>query len=227
LSEDGIRLVLFDCDGTLVDSQHAIVAAMVAAWRAHGLPDPPARDVRRIVGLPLVPAIATLLPRDTAAAPDRIAESYKQAFFELRRRPDHVEPLYPGAQAALEALEAADLLLGIATGKSRRGLVATLDRHRLAGRFVTLKTADDGPGKPAPDMVVQAMAEVGAEPRHTVVVGDTVYDVLMARNAGVAAIGVAWGYHEAHQLRAAGAARIIRRFGELPATVAEVMGYER
>jgi phosphoglycolate phosphatase len=227
VTEAGVRLVLFDCDGTLVDSQHVIVAAMVAAWRAHGLVDPSAHAVRRIVGLPLVQAIAMLLPRDATAAPERVAESYKEAFFELRRRPDHVEPLFPGVAGTLQALDAADLLLGVATGKSRRGLVATLDRHGLTHRFVTLKTADDGPGKPAPDMVVQAMAEVGAEPRDTVVVGDTVFDVEMARNAGVPAIGVAWGYHEVGELRGAGAARIVHRFGEVPGAIAAVLGPAR
>ncbi len=218
---NGISLVLFDLDGTLVDSQHAVVAAMTQAWRAHGLDDPAAEEVRRVIGLPLATGIAALLPDHARVAPERLAESYRESFLELRRRPDHVEPLYPGARAALDALRAAGRLLGIATGKSRRGLIATLERHGLVDRFVTLKTADDGPGKPAPDMVVQAMAEVGARPGGTTMVGDTVFDIQMARGAGVRAIGVAWGYHGVDELRAAGAARVVRNFAELPAAVAD------
>lgn len=219
----GISLVVFDCDGTLVDSQHSVVAAMTAAWRAHGLPDPAAGDVRRVIGLPLVTGVAALLPRGATVAAERVAESYRQAFFELRRRRQVVEPLFPGATEALDALEAAGWLLGIATGKSRRGLIATLEGHGLADRFVTLSTADDGPGKPAPDMVLRAMAEVGAEPDATIVVGDTAFDMVMARDAGVRAIGVAWGYHPPVELRAAGASRVVHGFDELPAAVAEVM----
>ncbi len=215
-----ISLVLFDLDGTLVDSQHAVVAAMTEAWRAHGLGDPPPDQVRRMIGLSLKAAVAQLLPAGAPAAPERVADSFRQAFLRLRQRPDHAEPLFPGATAALDALAAAGRLLGIATGKSRRGLDATLDMHGLAGRFATLKTADDGPGKPAPDMVIEAMAEVGATARHTAVVGDTVFDMAMALGAGVRAIGVAWGYHRVDELTAAGAELVIESFAELPAAVA-------
>ncbi len=218
-----VSLVVFDCDGTLVDSQHTVVAAMTEAWRAHGLSEPEAGEVRRVIGLPLVTGVASLLPEGAAVAPERLADSYRQAFSELRRRRQVVEPLYPGARAALDALEAAGRLLGIATGKSRRGLIATLEGHGLAGRFVTLNTADDGRGKPAPDMVVRAMAEVGAAPEATMVVGDTVFDVGMARNAGVRCIGVGWGYHPHEELAAAGADRVVHSFAELPAAIADIL----
>ncbi|MFQ5955405.1 MAG: HAD-IA family hydrolase [Kiloniellales bacterium] len=215
-----VSLVLFDLDGTLVDSQHAVVMAMTEAWRAHGLGDPPQDQVRRVIGLSLKAAIAALLPDGAPVAPERVADSFRQAFLQLRQQSDHIEPLYPGATVALDALETAGRLLGIASGKSRRGVIATLAQHGLTERFATLKSADDGPGKPAPDMVVQAMAEVGAGPRHTAVVGDTVFDMQMAMGAGVQAIGVAWGYHRADELRAAGARRVVHSFAELPAAVA-------
>jgi len=218
-----ITLIVFDCDGTLVDSQHTVVAAMTEAWRTHGLPDPEAGEVRRIIGLPLVTGVASLLPDGAAVAPERVADSYRQAFFDLRRRRQVVEPLYPGATAALDAIEAAGRLLGIATGKSRRGLIATLEGHGLVERFVTLNTADDGAGKPAPDMVLRAMAEVGAGPAATLVVGDTSFDMAMARNAGVRCIGVGWGYHPADELAAAGADRVVHSFAELPAAIAEAL----
>jgi phosphoglycolate phosphatase len=117
--------------------------------------------------------------------------------------------------AALEALDSAGCLLGIATGKARRGLLATLERHGLGSRFVTLQTADSNPGKPHPAMLLRAMAETGADPDRTVLVGDTSYDMEMARRAGARAVGVAWGYHDRRELEAAGADRIVERCEEL------------
>lgn len=220
------RLAVFDCDGTLVDSQHNIVAAMAAAWRAHGLGPLPAMSVRRTVGLPLLQAVASLHPLGSREAHLALTDSYKEASYGLRQQPDHHEPLYPGTVEALDAMEAAGYLLAVATGKSRRGLDATLSRHGLEGRFIALKTADDGPGKPHPHMLEQAMAEVGAGPGSTVMVGDTVFDIEMARNAQVRSIGVSWGYHDPDELRAAGAAGVIDDFGELAALAATLLGGE-
>jgi phosphoglycolate phosphatase len=217
------RLVIFDCDGTLVDSQHHIVSAMHAAFGAHGLALPPADAVRRTVGLPLGVAIQRLLP--AGFDPAAVIEAYKQAAVAQRSHPDHEEPLFPDLVETLDRLEAAGHLLGIATGKARRGLDFTLASHRLTGRFVTLQTSDVvAAGKPAPDMTLQAMAEAGAEPASTIVVGDTTYDMEMARNAGVAAVGVSWGYHDEAMLRGAGASRIISSFRQLPDVVTELLG---
>lgn len=206
-----LRLALFDCDGTLVDSQFAILDAMTSAWAAHGLGEPDPQEVRRMVGLPLVQAVALLLPD---LDPDKhvdVAESYKEAFAALRRRGDLHEPLFPGIRDSLDALEAQGVLLGVATGKSRRGLDAVLAHHGLADRFVTLQTSDIGPGKPHPDMVHRALAETGVNFADTVVIGDTTYDIQMARNARVASVGVSWGYHAVAELEAAGADRIVHR----------------
>lgn len=208
-----LRLVVFDCDGTLVDSAHSIIEAMSLAWAAHGLSVPPEDHlVRSVVGLSLVEAIARLLPEGRSDDHHRLAEHYKTAFFDIRNRPGHEEPLYAGAREAIDALAAAGVLLGVATGKSRRGLEATLGRHGLLDRFVTLKTADDGPGKPAPGILLDAMAETGVTPYNTVMVGDTVYDVTMAVNAKVAPLGVDWGYHESAALTAAGAVAVLDTF---------------
>lgn len=204
-----LRLALFDCDGTLVDSQHAIVDSMTEAWRAHGLGEPDPDAVRRVVGLSLVPAVAALLPLADAPVHVAVAESYKDAFATRRHRGVAEEPLYPGILETLDRLEAAGVLLGVATGKSRRGLLSVLERHGLTERFVTLQTADVGPGKPHPDMVFRALAESGADVTGTVMIGDTTYDIQMARNARVASVGVSWGYHEVPELVAAGADRIV------------------
>ena len=224
LREAAIRLVVFDCDGTLVDSQHHILAAMTAAFRDHGLDPPDAAAVRSLIGLPLVAIVGRLLPAHPPAAWEALAERYRQAFFALRQLPDHHEPLFPGTLEALDGLERAGFLLGIATGKARRGLDAVLASHAIADRFVTLQTADRAPGKPSPVMLQQAMAEAGADPASTVLVGDTTFDMQMARNAGVAAVGVAWGYHPAMELTEAGAVAVIDRFADLTPLAATLTG---
>lgn len=210
-----LRLAVFDCDGTLVDSQHGIVACMHAAFAAEKLPLPTAEAVRRLVGLPLAECVARLTPDEAAARQARMVETYKESFFALRQRPDHEEPLFEGCLDALQALEAEGWLLGIATGKARRGLDAVLSRHGLQGRFVTLQTSDLGPGKPHPAMLERALAETGADAADTVMIGDTTFDMEMARNAGVAGIAVAWGYHGVPELLAAGATALVERYDEL------------
>ena len=218
-----IKLCVFDCDGTLVDSQHAIVACMTAAFSAHGLAEPTAEAVRRVVGLPLQDAVAVLLSDDDEAACERIAESYRTTFADLRRRGGVMEPLYPGVLEGLAAIEKAGWLLGMATGKSHRGALATLAGHGLDGRFATVQTPDVAVGKPAPDMMLRAMAETGAAPGATVMIGDTSYDILMARSAGTLAIGVAWGYHDEDELWSSGAHIVVHTFADLPGAVERLL----
>ncbi len=219
-----LRLVIFDCDGTLVDSQHAIVGAMTAGFVAEGLAAPPPALVRRVVGLPLVEAVAALAPDLPAVRHERIAEAYKDAHLAGRVAGASIEPLFEGIRGALDTLDAAGHLLGVATGKGSRGLRHTLDLHGLAGRFVTLQTSDLCPGKPRPDMVLRALAETGVAAADAVVVGDTSFDMLMAGNAGVAAVGVTWGYHPPDELTATGAHCLVDRPDEIPAAVARVLG---
>jgi phosphoglycolate phosphatase len=199
------RLAVFDCDGTLVDSQHTIVACMEMAFAAAGFAVPTAESVRRVVGLPLAASVARLSPVLAMDECERVANFYKQAFNDMRRDSGFNEPIFPGIRELLDALEAEGVVLGVATGKGRRGLRITLEHHGLIDRFATLQTADDAPGKPHPEMLRRAMAETGADPAATAMVGDTTFDILMALNAGTAAIGVGWGYHPPEELSAAGA----------------------
>ena len=187
------RLVLFDCDGTLVDSQRVIHEAMSFAFRDHGLMPLPRRDVRGVIGLPLDTAIARLFPSGSSDQIAGLAQSYKEAFVQLRQRVGHQEPLFDGMRDVIDTLDAEDALLGIVTGKGSQGLAMVLAQHGLSERFVTLQTADTAPGKPDPGMVNQAIAETGAQASNTVVIGDTTFDMAMAVAAGVPAIGVAWG----------------------------------
>ncbi len=211
------RLAVFDCDGTLVDSQANICRAMEACFEASRL-DPPDRSaIRRVVGLSLVPAIAQLLPDADAALHAAMAEEYKRAFFAIRSSGGMAEePLFEGVAEAIAALDAAGWMLGVATGKSDRGLGHILDHHGLRHRFVTLQTADRHPSKPHPSMLQQAMTDAGASPATTAMIGDTSFDMAMARAAGAHAVGVVWGYHTPEELAAAGAHQVVARAGLLP-----------
>jgi phosphoglycolate phosphatase len=197
-----------------------ICAAMQRAYDAHGIACPPRETVLSIVGLSLRPAFETLGREHEEFPVEGMIERYKEAFFELRGSSAHQEPLYPGAREAILTLAAReDCALGIATGKSQRGLRAILTHHQLLSHFSTIMTADDAPSKPDPGMLVNAMRETGAEPRDTVMIGDTSYDMEMARAAGVAAIGVGWGYHSPDILRGSGAQRMIESYTELDAAL--------
>lgn len=220
---DAPKLVLFDCDGTLVDSQVMIVAAMTQAFQTAGLVPPSREAVLSIVGLSLPIAIARLLAEHPDLPVDPVVEAYKGAFFTLRQSLDHHEPLFPHARTVIEDLAARpDTLLGVVTGKSRRGLDAILALHGLADHFAVLRTADDAPSKPDPTMVLDAMAAVGGQPSTTLVIGDTTYDIEMARAAGARSVGVSWGYHPASALTAAGAYTVIDDFRRLPDLVTDL-----
>ncbi len=222
MDRNKLKLIMFDFDGTLVDSQGAISAAMGESFAGAGLARPTVAAVRRVVGLRLEEAIGKLAPEADEAVIADLAERYREAFFVLRTRPDHYEPLFPGARAALQSLGRPELMLGIATGKNRRGLLASLERHDIGGHFTMLMTADDGPGKPHPAILEQAMAELGVGPQDTVMIGDTVFDMQMARSARACAIGVSWGYHEPEELTRSGARCVIESFDELLPVLTEL-----
>jgi phosphoglycolate phosphatase len=216
------RLAVFDCDGTLVDSQANIVRAMEDCFTKHRL-EPPCRDaVLRVVGLSLAEAMGVLVPDAEADLHARLADEYKLAFQALRSSGGLIaEPLYPGVREGLLRLERAGWMLGVATGKSDRGLALTLTHHGIHGRFVTLQTADRHPSKPHPSMLMAAMAETGAAPEGTVMVGDTVFDMEMAVAAGTHPVGVGWGYHDGDELTQAGAAAVFEDFAEMTAHMME------
>jgi phosphoglycolate phosphatase len=210
------KLVIFDCDGTLVDSQHIIVAAMNQAFVANGLAPPARARTLSIVGLSLPYAIEQLMPTQDPRLVMAVNDAFKEAFGVLRRDPDHLEPPYPGCLECLQALSLRDdLVLGLATGKSRRGVDALFERLGIARHFVTIQTADGHPSKPHPSMIRQAIHEAGSRAADTVMIGDTTYDVEMAANAEVAAIAVAWGYHAVSDLKSRGAHAIATDYAGL------------
>jgi phosphoglycolate phosphatase len=210
------HLVIFDCDGTLVDSQNAIVASMEFAFRAHGVEPPPRAEILSIVGLSLPRAVEVLMPNHPVKLAHQISESYKTGFGATIIDESKRDPLFPGADLIVEKLAAtSDITLGIATGKSMRGVHRLLDREDWRAHFATIQTADNAPSKPDPGMILQAMAETGAEPETTIMIGDTTYDIDMARAAGVHAIGVTWGYHPVASLEKSGAHVIVEDFIDL------------
>ena len=286
-----MKLVLFDCDGTLVDSQHVILEAMARAFAGAGLAVPPRETVLGIVGLSLTEAMRRIGGEDPAFPAEELAELYRGAFRTLRTEPGFREPLYPGIAEVIATLARRDdVLIGMATGKSQRGAQAVLahhgltshfvtvqtadddalvghqfleggqpvsvvapavvvfaprcgrrdlvgeagsplrprerssllEHHGLASHFVTVQTADDAPSKPHPEMVLRAMAETGAAPLDTILIGDTSFDMTMARAAGVRAVGVTWGYHARDVLVQSGAERLVDHASSLPVVLDEL-----
>jgi phosphoglycolate phosphatase len=212
-----IKLAIFDCDGTLVDSQANICLAMEHAFDEAGMAPPSRHATRRIVGLSLVEAMRVLLPDADGQTHSDMAERYKASYLVLRNNGLEHEPLYDGIAGLLSSMDENGWLLGVATGKSDRGLERCLDHHGIKGLFVTLQTADRHPSKPHPSMVYKALADTGAEAANAVVVGDTVYDIHMGKAAGTKTIGVNWGYHPVDELRRAGADAIAESMDELEA----------
>ncbi|MCX9147230.1 HAD-IA family hydrolase [Erythrobacter sp. WG] len=217
------RLAVFDCDGTLVDGQADVCWAMERAFTRAGLPAPDNHEVRRIVGLSLPAAVRALAPQLTEAQNRDVTEFYRSSFRARREEGLLDEPLYPGIAALLRDLHAAGWSLAVATGKSDRGLAACLATHGIADLFVSLQTADRHPSKPHPAMLEAALFEAGAQRDQTVMIGDTSFDMVMARSIGVAAIGVGWGYHGAAELLASGARQVAEDTPALAAALAEVL----
>jgi phosphoglycolate phosphatase len=218
-----MRLAVFDCDGTLVDGQADVCWAMDRAFTRAGLAAPDNQAVRRIVGLSLPAAVRAL---DPALAEDRIAavtEFYRSSYRARREEGLLDEPLYDGIAELLRNLHGAGWQLAVATGKSDRGLAACLATHGIADLFVSLQTADRHPSKPHPAMLEAALFEADAQPHQAVMIGDTSFDMLMARSAGVRGIGVSWGYHAPAELRSSGAITVAENVAMLAQALEEAL----
>lgn len=219
------RLVIFDCDGTLVDGQHAIVDVMTRTFDGAGLSIPSRDDVRSIIGLSLPNAMRALAPDLGEDDYHDLSRAFENSFGAYRAEPGHdFEPLYPGVKDMLRALDQAGYVMAVATGKSLRGLKKVLAAHEIGDYFVSLQTADHHPSKPHPSMVSTCIADGGSAASHAVVIGDTHFDMDMASNAGVFALGVDWGYHDSDQLVNAGAKQVLAHSSEIPQAVAQLIG---
>lgn len=217
-----LKLAIWDMDGTIVDSRKVIQDAMVQAFRDRGLPEPEYDRTRRIVGLSLHDACGTLAPPDLSVDElDRLVEAYRDAFILGRTRPGFREPLYEGAIDSLVRLRDEGWLIAMATGKSHRGIRAIFDQHPLESFFDTIWCADDGPGKPHPFMIEQAMGALGVDTHQTLMIGDATFDIQMARAAGVKSLGVSWGFGEIDELHSAGAHEVHETFESLNKSLSE------
>lgn len=220
------RLVIFDVDGTLVDSQDMIVAAFSHAYEGLGLVAPTRDRMLSFVGRSLELIFPELSPELDAAQHTALTDGYRDAYFHLRktRGSNATSPMFDGARAALDALHAQDwTILAVATGKSKRGLDKLIEGYGLEGYFVSQQVADFHPSKPHPAMVQACLAETGVTPERAVMIGDTTYDIDMGRAAGVKTIGVSWGYHHSETLNAD---RIIHSFDAVHDTIDDLIGLE-
>lgn len=209
------KIAIFDCDGTLVDGQANICESMEAAFAHAGLALPDRHEIRRIVGLSLPQAVRLLAPEIADDLRTEVVDTYRQHYRAAREEGRLEEPLYDGIAGLLEELRDLGWALGVATGKSDRGLRACLASHNILDWFVTLQTADRHPSKPHPAMLEAALFEAGLAPADAVMVGDTSFDITMARAAGVRAIGVDWGYHTPQELLSEGAEAVAHSVAEL------------
>lgn len=211
-----MKLVLFDCDGTLIDSAAVIHASMEKTFVEAGYAVPDISQTKSVIGLTLDIALARMLERDIDEQIRHMVGRYKHHSLTMRAVQDCHEPFYEGVWEVLHELRRIDdVLLGVVTGKSRRGLDNLIAKHELEAAITASRTADECPSKPHPAMVLECCAETGMHPGQTIVIGDAVYDMQMAVNAGAMAVGVNWGYSNEKALAAAGADHVVGDPSEL------------
>ena len=208
------RLIIFDLDGTLVDSREMILAVHRHIFTEHALPVPSEEAVMGLVGLSHREAFTGLVGMDGPI--DSLIAAYKTRAWAFREAGLYLETMFDGAAALIADLRLrTDCRLAIATGKGRRGTDLILKQQGWTDAFSSIQTSDDSPSKPDPTMILRALADTAVEPADAVMIGDSVFDMQMALAAGVTPIGVAWGHQPATRLHAAGAAIIAEHFTDL------------
>ncbi len=214
------KLVLFDYDGTIVDSAKMIVKGAIEAFRMCGLPDPDPNKVRENIGKPLATALDAYAPKGYEVNPEMISNAYRKWYAEQGRLGLQDEPLFPGMFKLINDLKInKEFYIGVATNKSRIALNNGLKKHNLINIFDITLTMDEAKAKPDPDMAIQAMSKLNIEKKSTIIVGDTINDIGLGVNAGINSIGVAWGYNSIEMLRNEGADFIIKDSNELFYTI--------
>ena len=214
------KLILFDYDGTIVDSAKMIVKGAIEAFRMCGLPDPDPNKVRENIGKPLATALDAYAPEGYEVNPEMISNAYRKWYAEQGRLGLQDEPLYPGMFKLINDLKNhKEFNIGVATNKSRIALNNGLNKHNLNEIFDITLTMEEANPKPDPDMAIQAMSKLNIEKKSTVIVGDTINDICLGVNAGINSIGVAWGYNSIEMLKNEGADFIVKNSKELFDTI--------
>ena len=214
------KLILFDYDGTIVDSAKMIVKGAIEAFRMCGLPDPDPNKVRENIGKPLATALDEYAPKGYDVKPEMISNAYRKWYAKQGRLGLQDEPLFPGMFELINDLKNnKEFHIGVATNKSRIALNNGLKKHNLNNIFDITLTMDEAKAKPDPDMAIQAMSKLNMKKNSTIIVGDTINDIGLGVNAGINSIGVAWGYNSIEMLRNEGADFIIKDSEELFDTI--------
>ena len=214
------KLILFDYDGTIVDSAKMIVKGAIEAFRMCGLPDPDPKKVRENIGKPLATALDAYAPKGYEVNPEMISNAYRKWYSEQGKLGLQNEPLFPGMFELIHDLKNnEEFHIGVATNKSRIALNNGLKKHNLINIFDITLTMDEAKAKPDPDMAIKAMSILNTKKKSTIIVGDTINDIGLGVNAGINSIGVAWGYNSIEMLRNEGADFIIKDSEELFDTI--------
>ena len=218
-----MHLIIFDLDGTLIDSVILNIEAITAGFAAVGEPVPTEHAMRAISGITAREAMGILMPNADAARIDTVLVSYRREH-AARAQGSARELFFPDGFETLTRLRhRPDTILAVATGKGFESATALLTARGVVDWFHTIQTPTHNRGKPDPQMIHTAIEKAGAEAKNTVMIGDTVHDMNMAKAAGVKAIGVAWGYHLAEALREAGADIVIERFNQLEPAIDKLL----
>ena len=208
-------LAAFDLDGTLLNSSNSIVSAVTECWKVCGFPVPNSQDIKKIIGLPWEESVKELLPDAGAKEFKLIKEYYAEVAQGKRERPKQDQKLFPGVRRMLKEVREAGYILAIITSRSGGRLRELLARHGIERQFATLKTTDNGPGKPNPFLMYQTLKELNVPKNNAVMIGDTTFDMEMSKNAGTFGIGVSWGVHPVSDLETSGANEIVNNVEEI------------
>jgi len=219
-----LKLVAFDLDGTLLDSAASIIAGVTECWAACGFPRPEPSAIRRIIGLPWEESIKSLLPEAGNIEMQKIKTYYEDVSRGIRPRRNRHEELFLGVEEMLAQLDDMGFILGIITSRSGGRLREILKSKGIEHYFLFVKTTDNGPGKPNPELMYQALSETGVAANAALMIGDTTFDIQMARNAGARAVGVLWGVHKPNELLSAGAESVVYDVSEICPTVTKLLG---
>lgn len=219
-----MRLIIFDCDGTLVDSQKSIMNAIVTAWESFGLNPPKLSSVLQAIGLTIQDSVRVLEPDLNENDYGKLEKEFYSAFVNLNEQAKIEEELFPNVVETLNVLNDDKSYLAVLTGKGKLGLQNTFKNKNIGEYFIATKTSDCGPGKPNPQTMNELIAELGVEKESVVMIGDTTHDILTAKNAGVKSIGVSFGYHSVGELVKAGANEIVDDFSNLPSVIDTLLG---